>query len=403
MAIFHYRAVRPDGSPGNGEVEAPDLALAVASLRRMGMSPVALEVAPDAASRKPAKANAKARAAAATLIGELAVLLHAGLPLDRALALAIENVAERSAAADFAELLSDVREGMPLSRAMARKPALFSTSAMAMTQAGEANGKLAASLTRLSDMLEQSAELRRLIQTSMIYPVALTIVAVGVILLMLLFVVPQFEALFATSRATLPASSMAVMAVSRFVRQDGLWLLGGLIVLGVALRQLLRRPAARAAIDRAILKVPQLGALTQRIETARFARTLGALVEGEVPLPAAFQLAQRTISNGHMAGAVAKVASGIKEGGGLTAPLAAARIFPRMAIGFFRTGEESSQLGPMLNRLADVLDRDVKTRLQRLIAVLTPAITVTLGVTVAAIIASVMSAILGFNDLAVAQ
>jgi general secretion pathway protein F len=191
------------------------------------------------------------------------------------------------------------------------------------------------------------------------------------------------------------------MGASRFVRQDGLILLGALVGCGFVVRQLLATPAWRKAFDRLVLRLPVLGELIRRIETARFARTLGASIEGNVPLPNALALAQRTITNSGIADAVARVAVGVRQGGGLSAPLAAASILPKLAIGFFRTGEESSQLGPMLLRLSDVLDRDIKIRLERTIGILTPLITITLGMTVAGIIAAVMSAILGFNDLAV--
>jgi general secretion pathway protein F len=258
-------------------------------------------------------------------------------------------------------------------------------------------------LERLAAMLESGAELRRMVISSSIYPIALLIIAIGVILMMLLVVVPQFDSLIGRSADKLPAASQFVMGASHLLRENGAALLAGVIALGVGLRVLVARPASRAAIDRVVLRIPQIGALVQRLETARFARTLGALVEGEVALPTAVRLAQRTMTNSHMAAAMGRIADGVREGGGLTASLAAARIFPEIALGFIRTGEESSELGMMLTRLADVLDRDVRIRLERVVAVATPLITVVLGATVAGIIAATMSAILGFNDLAVAQ
>jgi general secretion pathway protein F len=403
MATFQYRAVKRDGSATTGQFQAPNKQDAIAQIRRSVGAPLEVVQIATPVARCRKRVSTKDRASANAMIGELAVLLNAGLPLDRALALAIGNIEHPEAAARLAELLRSTREGMPLSRAMALEPGLFSPEAAAMAEAGEANGQLGDALTRLSAMLEQAAELRRLISTSMIYPVALLVIAIGVILMMLLFVVPQFETLMDNSRADLPAASVAVVGISKFVRSYGLWLLGALTPLVVAANKGLRRPAARAALDRVVLRLPQIGELVRRIETARFAHTLGALLEGNVPLPTALALAQRTIANSVMASALAEVAVGVRQGGGLTAPIAAAKIFPPLATGFLRTGEETSQLGMMLTRLAVVLDRDVRTRLQRLIAVLTPAITVILGATVAAIIASIMSAILGFNDLAVAQ
>ncbi|RIA46322.1 general secretion pathway protein F [Hephaestia caeni] len=403
MATFRYRAVKHDGSNLAGELEAADRQDAVAALRRGGATPLELAQMPATRADRRPKAGGKGRIAAAISVGELAVLLEAGLQLDRALALAVENVEDKAVAGHLADILRDVREGVPLSRAMAQKPDLFSPTAVAMAEAGEANGRLGEALTRLAGALEQEAELRRLVVSSMIYPISLIVIAVGVVLLMLLFVVPQFESMFASSAQKLPTATVVVMTASQMLRRYGLvllFVLGAVIFAGVIA---LRQPAVRYARDRFVLLMPQLGELVRRIETARFARTLGALIEGEVALPAALALAQRTLSNQVLAGAIGKVADGVKEGGGLTAPLAASGVLPRLAIGFLRTGEETSRLGMMLTRLADVLDRDVRTRLERFIGILTPVITVLLGVTVAAIIASIMSAILGFNDVALSS
>lgn len=403
MATFRYRAIRSDGAALSGEMDAPDRGDAIASLRRTGATPLELVVVPPRAPGRPRRVGSKARAAARTCVSELAVLIDAGLQLDRALALAIENVEDRRVAAHLADILRDVREGAPLSRAMAQKPELFSPTAIAMTEAGEANGRLGEALSRLAATLEQDAELRRLVGSSMIYPIALLIIAVGVVLLMLLFVVPQFESMFASTTQKLPTATVVVMTASRMLRHYGLAMLLGAALLGGGAAMAVRQPAVRLARDRLVLALPLLGELVRRIDTARFARTLGALIDGEVALPTALVLSRRTISNQVLGETISRVADGVKEGGGLTGPLAASGALPRLAIGFLRTGEETSQLGMMLTRLADVLDRDIRTRIERLIGILTPLITVVLGATVAAIIASIMSAILGFNDLALAS
>ena len=401
MAAFQYRSLMPDGSTLRGSVEAPDLKQAVAALRSAVGTLV--DVQPVRATKKSGSGQPKtaSSAAAALMIGELAVLLKAGLPLDRALALAIGNIEPKSIAERFAPMLVAVREGLPLSGAFAKSPHLVTSTAVAMTEAGEASGKLYEALTRLAEMLERAAELRRLVITSLIYPIALFVIAVGVVLLMLLVVVPQFEALMSKNMAQLPAASQAVLWASSALRENGLLLLLVLVGLIFGLRAVMARPAVRFATDRIVLGIPQLGPLLQRLDTARFARTLGALVEGQVSLPVAVTLAQRTIQNTYMNAAMSKIADGIREGDGLAGPLAAAGIVPDIAIGFVRTGEESSQLGMMLSRLGDVLDRDVKVRLTRVVAILTPLITVILGASVAGIIASIMSAILGFNELAI--
>jgi general secretion pathway protein F len=347
-------------------------------------------------------AGGRARNTVTLLIGDLAVLLGAGLQLDRALGLAIENIEDRGLATEMAALLRAVREGAPLSRAMAARPDLFPAEAIAVTEAGEANGRLDEALTRTAAMLNEAAELRRTISGAMTYPIILLVIATGVILLMLLFVIPQFESLFRNTTAKLPDSTRLVMGASRFVRNDWPLLLGIIAAIVLGLRQIATMPSLALARDRLVLRLPLIGPLVQRIETARFARSAGTLLESGVSLPHAFMLSERTLRNQVMKAGAMRVATGIKEGGGVSVPLAAANIFPRIALGFIRTGEESSQLGPMFSRLADVLERDVRTRLQKIIAIATPTITVLLGGSVAFIIASVMTAILGFNDLAVA-
>lgn len=403
MATFQYRALAASGAAVSGQIEAASREDAVGSLRKAGMRPI--EIAEPKAGATQSKRGSKTPARLITnVFAELGVLLQAGLPLDRALSIAVENVEQPPLRARLAEVLAAVREGKPLSAALAAHPDLFPGLAPAMTEAGEANGKLGEALTRLAQMLEQADEQRRQITSAMTYPIALGVIALGVILLMLLFVVPQFEGLFASAPpGKLPAASLFVMGASQFVRAHGLLILALLAGAGFAARAALARPGGAEWFDRTILDVPQIGVLVRNIETVRFARSLGALIEGGVPLPGALALARRTVTNRHMSAGIGEVTDVVRQGGGLAAPLAERRVLPTMALSFIRTGEETSQLGPMLARLGTVLDRDVKVRLERVIAVATPVIVVSLGVLVAAMVASIMSAILGFNDLAVAQ
>jgi general secretion pathway protein F len=402
MAIYQYRAVKAGGVMISGQIDAPDRREVVTRLRVQGASPIEIgEAAPQKSDPSRAEPGSKARQAVTKMLSELAVLLGAGLSLDRALALALENIEHVAVRSQIIALLAEVREGRSLAGAMALRPALFPPVAQAMVEAGEANGRLGDALQRLAETRERAEALRQLIVTAMIYPAALAILAVAVILMMLLFVVPQFESLFATAPGQLPAASLAVMAASQFVRQQGWLLLIGLVLFVLLLRAVLRQPSVRRAFDRLVLRLPQVGPLIVHAETAQFARTLSVLIDGGVGLPQAMAMAQRALKNAVLADAVGRVAGSMKEGGGLSAPLAATGVFPRLVLGFFRTGEETSQLGLMLGRLSDVLDADVRLRIQRLIGWLVPALTVVLGAAVAGIIAAVMTAIMGFNDLAV--
>jgi len=403
---FRYRAATATGDLKSGTLEARTPADALARVRALGLSPIeatAIKAAAanDANGSKPPKATGAARKAATRALGELAVLLAAGLSLDRALTVVTDNIPSRPAALAFVAMHAQIKEGVPLSRTMAAQPGLFPPAAWAMAEAGEANGRLDIALTRLSETLDRAEQLRSTIVSSLIYPVMLLAIATGVIGLMLLVVVPQFESLIGSNGAKIPPVTAAVMAASRGLRDHGL---AGLLLLAlgrVVAWQALKAPAARAAVDRLLLKAPLLGEIVTKAETARFARVLGSLVEGGVPVPAALAIARRSIGNAHMGAAVDRVSIGLKQGGGLTGPLIATGLFPRIAISFMRTGEETARLGAMLERLADVLDREVKQAIGNAIGVLTPAITVVIGAVVGLVIASLMSAILGFNELAV--
>jgi general secretion pathway protein F len=404
MASFRYRAATSLGEMRSGALAAGSHAEALEQLRRMGLTPIeATETRQAAGAAARSRPNSAGRQAIANAIGELSVLLGAGLTLDRALVVCGENARTPQLQAVFASLHQRVKEGAPLSRAMAEEGATFPPMASAMAEAGEANGRIDQSLARLAETLDRSEALRQTIVSAMVYPALLLTVATSVILVMLLVVVPQFEDLFSDGQARLPFATRMVMGASHAVRHFG-WL-GVLVlgVIGVAVWRWLKRPEVRLAFDRMLLGLPAIGSLATQMETARFARVLGSLVDGGVPLPTALSISQRSFANFHLAQAVGKVAAGLKEGAGLSGPLSATGLFPPMALSFLRTGEETAQLGLMLGRLADVLDRQVRNSVQRMIAILTPAITVVMGAIVATVIASIMSAILGFNDLALAS
>lgn len=401
MALYRYRAATASGELKVGLLESANQSAVMASLRRQGLMPIeAVETKNRSGVPGEEKPSAAARRAVINSIGEIAVLLGAGLTLDRALTICIDNTEKAELKRHLSKLRDRIKEGTPLAQAMSEADGLFSPMACAMAEAGEASGKLDPSMARLATTLERADVLRQTIISAMVYPALLLIVAAGVILVMMLVVVPQFENLFAEAPDKVPVATRVVISISHGIRTYGLYIVAaaGLGLFGF-LRWAKSGPA-RQYLDRTILKLPRIGRVVRDVETARFARTLGSLVESGVALPNALAISERAIGNQHMARAIAQVAVGLKEGGGLSTPLAAAAIFSPMAISFLRTGEETAQLGQMLGRLADVLERDVRTTVERSIAVFTPVITVVMGMIVAGVIASVMSAILGFNDLA---
>ncbi|HZZ90158.1 MAG TPA: type II secretion system F family protein [Caulobacteraceae bacterium] len=404
MATYRYRAATPAGDLRAGVLEGASAADVLESLRRTGLIPIeAAETRIAGSGVGKGRPNAAARQALINALGELAVLLDAGMTLDRALSISVENARTPALKATMTLLRDRVKEGAQLSRAMRELRATLPPMASAMTEAGEANGRLAQALARLAETLDYGEALRRTIVSSLIYPALLISIATGVIGVMLLFVIPQFETLFSDQAVKLPFATRMVMGASHLLRAYG-WAAALCLVVGVFLgSQALRRPQARRALDRALLAIPTIGPLAAKAETARFARVLASLVDGGVPVPTALGIAERSIANQLMRQAVSDVGAGLKQGGGLSRPLAETGLFPSMAISFIRTGEETAQLGLMLGRLADVLDREVRTTLGRLVELITPIVTLGMAAMVGGVIASIISAILGFNDLAISS
>lgn len=401
MGAFRYRAATPTGELRTGAMEGASVAEILNELRRLGLAPI--EASPVARSTAARRKGPVSRKLLAKLFGELAVMLDAGVPLDRALALVAEDVEGAANRGALEHLLREVREGRPLSVALADADPVYPPMAAAMTAAGEADGRPAAALKKLATTLERAEALRSTLVSATIYPAVLLVIAAGVIALMLFWVVPQFEDLFSDAGGALPPMTRAVLAASHLARRWWAPAVVGLVAAGFVFSRILKRPEVRLWFDRVVLRLPQLGQLVAMAEAARFMRVLASLVEGGVALPEALAIARRSLSNSHMGAAVERVTKGLREGGGLTEPLAATGVFPKLALSYLRTGEETAQLPLMLERLSDTLDSEVRTRVERLIGLLTPLITVVMGAIVATVIASIMTAILGFDDLALAK
>ena len=397
MPSFRYRAVTAEGRVTKGLIDGESCSQALDRIRGLGLTPI--EAVEGRAAKATRRIGAAGRRAFAQKLGELGVLLGAGLTLDRALALCVDNAHDPASAALLLQISRKVREGAPLSIALAEAEGRLPPMASAMVEAGETNGRLDQALNRLATTLEREEELKATLREAMIYPAILFALALAVIGLLLFFVVPQFETLF-SAQADLPFATRVVIGLSRGARAWGWLALAALVAGAVAMQVWLASPDVRKRLDRWVLRTPHIGELARAIETARFARVLGSLVEAGVLVPTALSIARRSLGNSEMSEAVESVAQGLKRGAGLSGPLAAAGVFPKIAISFLRTGEETAQLGLMLERLADLLDRDVRKSLQTLISILVPTITIVMGAAVAGVIASVMTAILGFNDLA---
>jgi len=407
MPRYRYRAVAADGAVTEDVIEAPDRSAAIARLRQADRLPVAVTDAEDAATAPRFGVTGSlfgrrgpARQARIRFTRELETLIAANVPVDRALEVLTQTTTDKALARVVATLRRRVREGQGLADALAEHGTIFSPFFCATVRAGEAGGNLAEALDSLAGYQERMGHLVGTVQSALIYPVLLLAASLVSLVVLLVYVVPQFEQLFREAAADLPASTTVVIAVSRFVVDYG-WLV---LLIGLAgwlyLRLNWRRSGLARRADGLALGLPFVGTLVRRIETERFARALGALLRNGVALPEALALTADAAGNGIVARAVRDSVARVKEGARLADALETCGVLPAIAIELIRVGEEGGKLPAMLERLAASHAAEAETAVKRLVAVLEPALIVFIGVIVGAIILSLVSAIVGINALA---
>lgn len=405
MPRYRYEAVDAAGETLRDELEAPTPDAAVEQLRDRGLLPLSVNEAKGGLFRgglgQPlfSKRRALSRKAIGLFTQQLASLLGAGMPLDRALTILI-GVAEDEQSKTLLERVQEkVRGGSALADALEAQGA-FSRFYLNMIRAGEAGGALETVLKRLNEFLERSQALRETVTSALIYPTILLTVAALSVIILLTFVVPQFERLFADAGKALPLATQIVIAIGNGF-QHYWW--AGLLVIGLivmTVRRQLSQPENRARWDHWLLRLPLLGDLIAKVETARLSRTLGTLLGNGVSLLNALTIVRETLSNQVLAVALGEVAEHAKTGRGLAEPLLETGNFPKLAVQMIRVGEETGQLQEMLIQVADTYDGEVQTAVKRLLTLLEPVLILGLGVVIAAIIMSILVAILSLNELA---
>jgi len=278
---------------------------------------------------------------------------------------------------------------------------VFSRFYVNIVRAGEAGGALGAVLTRLADTMERNKELRESVKSALIYPMILICVAVTSVMVLLVFVVPQFQQTFAQAGKALPLPTQVVIFVGTGLRKYW-WLLIAVVVAGVWLfRRWLSRPEVRFRWDQRLLRWPLVGDLTAKVEVARFARTLATLLGNGVTLLAGLSIVKETMTNTVLAQGIDGVTTRLREGKGFGRPLLETGLYPRLATQMILVGEESGRLEEMLNRVADVYDREVAMAVKRFLAVLEPALILGLAVLIGGIVFSILLGVMGMSELVV--
>jgi general secretion pathway protein F len=322
------------------------------------------------------------------------------MPLDRALAILEELAPNARVRVIVADLLRSVRSGASLSDALAKHhPRPFSRLYINMVRSGEKGGVLEVSLRRLAEFLESRAAFTDAVLSALAYPLVITFVGAGAIVFLLTFVIPRFAVIFSDLGQTIPLPTQILMTVSSVAR--GYWWVGAILVLGGILGWRIWTSTAdgRLAWDRTLLRLPIVGRLSWKIETARFSRTLGTMLKSGVPVLGALAVVGDMMSNQFVGRAVARLSDSVKRGGTVAAGMQEHASFPSLAVHMVRVGEETGRLEEMLLKVADTFETEVRSELKRVIGLLEPAIILGMGVIVAFIVVAMLLAIFSINEL----
>ena len=395
MPQYRYKALNAHGELFDGQMEAASEAEVAARLQDQGHVPMEARVAADGTSGAVSWASLLRRkpfdgAALVQFTQQLATLLGAGQPLDRALSILLELPEDERSRRVITDVRDIVRGGASLSTALERQHGLFSRLYINMVRAGEAGGSLHETLQRLADYLERSRELKGRVINALIYPAILLAVVGGALLFLLGYVVPQFALMYESLDVALPWFTQWVLNAGLLVRDYWLVLVVVPCALLLVLERKLRQPAFRLAVDGWLLERKGVGALLAKLETARLARTLGTLLRNGVPLLAGLGIARNVLGNRALAADVDTASDDVKNGNGLSASLSRGKRFPRLALQMIQVGEESGALDVMLLKTADTFEQESARAIDRLLSALVPVITLVLASVVGLVIVAVL-------------
>jgi general secretion pathway protein F len=416
MANFHYKALTSTGQVQHGLREASSEKAVARELQTMGLLPVYIGAhsAPrqswlasllgnsDNASGQSLWQSLTRRISSGDRLlftQELATLLNAGVPLDRALSICSELTESKAFQEVVADILRQVRSGKSLADALEAQGRVFSKLYLNMVRAGQASGTLHLVLQRLAEFEASAAEWRGQLISSLIYPALLTVVAILSIIVLMNFVIPRFAQVFESTGLPMPLPTYVLLQSGQFLQKYGWLVLVAIVALIMLFRRSIRTTAGRDRWDSFQLRLPIAGELLRKAETARFARTMSTLVANSVPLVQSLNIVKEMIGNRVMSKSVEMIAQGVKRGEGVAAPVRKSGAFPPLAAHLLSVGEETGHLDEMFERLANIYENETKVAMRRLTALFEPVVILGMGLTVGVIVLSLLMAITSINDV----
>lgn len=402
MPAFDYQALDHKGRSKSGVIAADSAQDARRRLQAGKLYATALSLSKsgtDKSVRNWLTYDRISKPEIALITRQMATMLEAGSPVEEALAAIADQTEKAASKRVLLRIRAAVMEGGRLSKALGQEPASFDPLYCSMVAAGEASGDLATVLARLADHREKSEETRNKIQAALLYPIMISIVAVGVVISMMVFVVPKVVAQFESYGQELPTLTYVVMTLSDFMVSYGLFLLIfiGLMVAGFSF--MLRRPGFRYSVHSSMLKVPMIGRFIRLVNTSRFARAASTLLYGGSPLVDALKASQPTLVNSRMHNALKGVIVSVEEGGATSSAIKKSGEFMPLLAYMMAAGEKTGRMADMLGRVADYLDREFDDFSKKALGLLEPMIVVFMAVVVGLIVMAIMLPILQLNSL----
>lgn len=388
MPVFTYRGTNRSGTAVTGEQTASSKTELVNMLRRQQINVIKMSEKGKEFNLPTFGSGVDAKELA-VFTRQFSVMIDAGLPLVQCLEILANQQENKVFQKVLAGTRASVEGGSTLSAAMRQYDKVFDALYVNLVEAGETGGILDTILQRLSAYIEKNVKLKRAVKSAMVYPVAVILVAVGVIILLLWKVVPIFATLFVGLGVALPLPTRIVIGLSNFIGSIfGLLILVFLVGIGVGLKVWYGTSQGRMAIDRGLLRLPMIGVLLRKIAVARFTRTLGTLISSGVPILEGLDITARTAGNAVIEKALMEVRKGLEAGRTLSDPLKETSVFPGMVTQMIGVGEQTGAMDAMLQKIADFYEDEVDSAVKDLLSAMEPLMIVFLGVVVGGIVIS---------------
>jgi len=405
MPVYTYKAIDAGGAENSGTVSAQSRAAALDQIDRKGLVPVSM-----------ASTQTNGRAAGGLGLGlggdrvpqtvveafhrEVANLLVAGVPMIRALSILRRETTHRNARKQWSAIHDDVAGGETLADAMAKFPRSFAPVHVAMVRAGETGGFLDVVLTQIADFQSRQRTLKSKIRSSLAYPAVLAALAVGVLAFLMIYFIPRFSAIFMDFKASLPALTRGIVAVSKAIADYGLIVLLVVVVAAIVVGRAVRGPAGRRMAERAMLRIPLIGTIVARFALVRFCRMLGTLLGAGVPLVTSLRVAREAIGNETLADAVGNAVEKVQQGRSLARSLAEShQLFPASVVEVIAVAEETARLDIELKRLAQVYEEELDGRLRMAVSLAEPALLFVMAGIVGTIVVGMLLPVFTLQEL----